>query len=198
MLVPQCSKQKPGYLKQIPVAHESPVFTTTKQDVTVEARALTKQETINHFGVNIRAYYQPIHLALHNNNNHTLIFRHSYLNIPTAEPKKVAELLHKNTVGRITALVGLGYLGAALFAPLTPLILVAIPVGFLSSSYNKKIDKKIAHISLDVSDTAMVFIPPYGTVNKFIFVPRDEYRSRFDLTLFDAETKEALIVNIVV
>lgn len=158
--------------------------------ITIAAVLVQDQECVDYFGKDIiELGYYPIHLKIDNRTPDTYILRPSYISVPLATPRKVAQQLHYDTSLIITTAC---YPALLFFWQLIPCAIV--PAGIYMREQNKKVTRTIQKKALSTQE--ILEIAPYTTIERFIFVHAQDYIPHIDISLFNDRTKELATFNI--
>jgi hypothetical protein len=154
-------------------------------DVMAYAKVFTKNDCMKYLDRDVISKgYQPLQLCIQNNSDKIYSFSTDRITLSSASAREVADRVHTSTVGRVT-----GYAFGALF--IGPLIIPAIIDGMKSSEANQSLDSDY------LDETAKdQLIQPYSHINAVIFVPRDDFKSNFSLTLIDIRTNEPTTLSV--
>lgn len=177
------------------------------ETITMAYKVFTKKDCMRYLDRNVlKKGYQPIHIAINNNTDKSLVFSTTNIDMISVLPEEVAERVYTNTVGRV---VGYGATGVALSIASTgvafvvpyflPFYLVpaafqiaAIVDGVGSAKANKRLDRDFMRKSLQDQT-----ITPYGTINGLIFVPVDLFdENDLSITLFDAKEGTPFVLTV--
>ncbi len=155
------------------------------KDLVIVARAFDQFECKRYLDRDVLAQgYQPVQLYIENNSNENYLFSLGRVSLICAQPEEVARTVHTSTVGR-----AVGYGVGALF--LWPLAIPAVVDGIKSAEANDHLDRDF--YSKAARDQV---IQAHSYFNKILFVPINEYRSSFTITLMDRNSNRKT-VNIV-
>lgn len=156
-----------------------------KRDIVVVAKTFDKADCKRYLDRDVLAQgYQPVQVYIENNSDKNYVFSLNRISLSCARPEEVAEKVHTSTVGRA---VGYGA-GALIFWPLA---IPAIVDGVKSAQANESLDNDFA------SKTARdQIIYPHSYFNKLLFVPSNEYQSRFHITLIEEESLEPKTIEV--
>lgn len=159
--------------------------TKTNDNIIIAAKAFDKVDCKKFLDRDVLAKgYQPVQLYIENHSDKNYLFSLDHLGLPYANPEEVARTVHTSTAGRVIA-----YSVPGLF--LWPFIIPAVIDGLKSSEANDSLDMDF------YSKTANTRIIGAGTnFNKLIFVPNREYRSHFNITLIEQESKTAKTIPV--
>jgi hypothetical protein len=155
-----------------------------KKEILLTTKALNGEESKAFLGKDlIDRGYQPIQLTIQNNSPRSYILAQDKIELPTASASDVAWRVTKGTIPR-----GIAYKIASFF--FWPFIIPSTidSINTLKSHGDLKRDLHAKTVSHEE-------ITPYSTVTRVIFVPKDEYRSSFQVTLVDAETGKHLVFD---
>jgi hypothetical protein len=154
-------------------------FLDGKEGVGVVAKELSRDDCNKYFDRDVIAEgYQPVQLYIHNNSKKNYAFSLNRIELPLAKAEEVAQKVHTSTVGR-----AVGYSVGALL--LWPLAIPAIVDGIGSARANDELDRDF---TVKAAKDQTVFA--YSNVNTVIFVPIEEYRSDFTISLLDQDSNE--------
>jgi hypothetical protein len=156
-----------------------------QREVEVSVHLLSRQDCVAYFDVDIIAQgYRPLVLTIENSTENAYTLRPSYLDVARVSGKEISRLMHYDTYQRVTWLT----LPALIYWwPAIPFLIV--PYGLGCQHYNKKTTRNIRKKTLGRDD--VVAVAPYETVSRFIFVPAESFKTKFDLKLFN-ETRTML------
>ncbi len=158
----------------------------TSEAVLVSAKAFTKQDCKTYLDRDVIAKgYQPVQIYIQNNSSNNYIFSLSRVDINCAKYEAVAEKVHTSTLGRATA-YGVG----ALF--LWPLAIPAVVDGIKSSEANQSLD-----IDFEQKSARDQIIGQHSSFNKLLFVPINEFKSKFKITLIDQASNTPKVVDVI-
>ena len=158
---------------------------TTGTDVVAVAKAFDKSDCQKFLDRDVmKEGYQPIQLYIENPSDKNYVFSLSRISLPTARPEEVADKVHTSTVGR-----AVGYSVAGLF--LWPLFIPAVIDGVKSSEANRSLDTDFS--AKAAKDQVL---HPHSHMNTIIFVPRDAYQSKFNITLIEEKTREPKLLEV--
>lgn len=158
----------------------------TVEQVEIEAKALTHQETVDHFGVDlIDQGYRPLVLKISNKSSSTYVLRPSYVGLPLVSGKHVGKLLHYDTAQWVAWTA----LPAFLFAwPLIPC--AVLPMGIAMADHNRRASKTLKKRTFGPHDTLIIL--PREAVTRFLFIPEIQFSSTFELSLFNEKTENVI------
>ena len=129
--------------------------------------------------------YQPVQLYIQNNSDKSYSFSLNRIDLPFAREDEVSRKVHTSTVGR-----ALGY-GIPGVLVLWPLIIPAVVDGIKSSEANEALDYDFSSkIARDQT------IGPHSYFNKIIFVPVNDFRQSFNVTLIDQDSNQPDTFNV--
>lgn len=133
----------------------------------------------------IKKGYQPIELTFYNQTDKAYLFSADQLTLACVSPERVAETVHTSTIGRVA-----GYTAGSLI--IHPLIIAAVVDGICSHKANKKLDADFS-----VKSQRQFSIAPHSYKETLLFVPTENFRSTFKVTLVDQETKELKTLDLI-
>ena len=128
--------------------------------------------------------YQPVQLYIENQSDKNYVFSLSRVSLPTARSEEVADKVHTSTVGR-----AVGYGAASLI--IWPFLIPAIVDGIKSAEANQSLD---TDFSAKAAKDQVLY--PHSHMNTVIFVPRDAYQSKFNITLIEEKTREPKLLEV--
>ena len=153
--------------------------------VVVAAKAFNKSDCKKFLDRDVMSQgYQPVQLYIENHSDKNYVFSLSRMSVPSARSEEVAEKVHTSTVGR-----AVGYSVAGIF--FWPLFIPAVIDGVKSSEANKSLDHDF---SAKAAKDQMLF--SHSHMNTVIFVPRDAYQSKFNITLIEEKTREPKVLEV--
>ena len=156
-----------------------------KDNLVVIAKEFDKDDCRRYLDRDVIAKgYQPVQLYIRNNSEKDFYFSIDNVSLPCVSATEVARRVHTSTFGRV-----LGYGVGALF--LWPLAIPAVVDGIRSSEANEALDRDFAS---KAAKEAMIFRGL--SLNKLIFVRREDYQNNFQVTLIDQETKTPSTFNL--
>lgn len=127
--------------------------------------------------------YQPIHITITNNTNHSYNLSLKNFNIACIDPQEVANKVHTSTAKRVAS-YGIG----SLFMPI--LIIPAVVDGIGSSEANQQLDSDFDNKALESQ-----IIQPYATTNGIIFTPVKNFNANVAVTLLDTKTEQKIVLS---
>lgn len=159
--------------------------------VSVSVNLLSRQDCLGYFDVDVISQgYRPLLLTIDNSTSDAYTLRPSYLDVARVSGKEISRLMHYDTYQRVVWFT----LPAIIYCwQVIPFVI--IPYGLSCRHYNQKTTRNIRKKTLGRDDT--LAIAPYETVRRFIFVPEENFRTVFDLKLFNETTKkvETFVIN---
>lgn len=159
-------------------------ITKESQRVSVCTSLLSDADCSYYFGKKVtHRGFVPLQLNIQNTSNQTYILDGHNIHLQLEDRMYMAQQLHFNTAQRVVAWAIPG-----LF--LWPFFIPAIMEGISSNNANKKLDSDFHQRVID--SNSYLVIPPYSSVNKLLFVQRENYTSKFILTLKNKTTNQAL------
>lgn len=180
---------KVNQLKYLPVINISDSFYQIQDDIALTARALSAVESKKHFGVDLTNHgYIPIQIKIENRTPDNYIIRPSYIDLTIADSCKIAKLLHWDTS---TFVMTTGCLSLLFWWPAT--IWVG-QTGYDMYKMNRSANENVKEIS--VHSNQAIEIPPYDILNKFIFINKADFKSRFTIKLFNSIKRQLVVFDI--
>lgn len=187
--LPACIR-KASHLKRFPQIEKNNCCFNQTEDLSLFIKALNSIESKSHFGIDfLNKGYVPIQIKVENSGAKTYIIRNSYLNLPMAESKEIAKLLHWDT----SLFVCLAGAPALLFW--WPATIWVAQGGYDMYRENKKINKLIKRCCLEIENEE-VAIRPYDTLNRFVFVNTVDFIPWFDFKVYNEDDKKLMNFNI--
>lgn len=157
-----------------------------KERLSVVAKAFDKEDCKKYLDRDvIQKGYQPVQLQIQNNTDSSYLFSLSRIELPCARSDEVAEKVHTSTVGRAASYGIAAVLTTGLFA------IPAVIDGFKSAEANDHLDHDF--FAKSAKDQ---LIQPFTNLNTLIFVPVEDYRSRFNITLLEEGTNRLKTFNV--
>ncbi len=166
----------------------------------------------------LAAGFQPVQLYIRNDSNRNYVFSYNRLSIPTANPLEVAEKVHTSTKGQAMAaggtslavgtvltgwqtgcLMGFSVLGGIGFIVIPAVSLFYAGVfGVPAVIAGSKSNKANAKLDQDFADKApnSVVIESHSDINTLFFVPQEDFKEQFDVTLIDEATNAPKTVTV--
>lgn len=174
VVLPNCAKYKPSSLPHpTGLSQES-------EDIKVITRRFTDKECETCFDSKDAAKkYVAVQVYVKNNRSNPIILSANNIDLPLESSKNISKAVHRNTAGRVAA-----YSVASLF--FWPLIIPAAVDGAKSSTANYKADRDLEAKIIGQNETEI--IKPDNSINKVFFVPRDQMREDFNLTLVEQDS----------
>lgn len=163
----------------------------TQNNITISINVLSRQDCLAYFDCDVIAQgYRPLLLTIDNTTSDAYVLRPSYLDVERVSGKEIARFMHYDTYNRVLWFVVPAFYYAM---PLIPCVI--IPYGLSCRHYNQKTTRNIRKKTLGREDT--VEIAPYETVQRFIFIPEESFKTILDIKLFNETTRmvEAFSVN---
>ena len=150
----------------------------TTEELNVAAKAFSKADCRYYLDRDVlQKGYQPVQLYIENGSGKSYLISLARVGLPVASAEEVSRKMHSSTLARIA-----GYGAAALLA--TPLFAVpAVVDGYRSARSNGQLDQDF--LAKGAHDRV---IPPHSYVNMILFVPKEGYRERFQVTFLEEKT----------
>ena len=156
-----------------------------EEEVLVVARAFDRDDCKKYLDRDVIAVgYQPVQIYIQNNSEKNYSFSLDRVSLSCARSEAVAETVHTSTVGRAA-----GYGVASLV--LWPLAIPAVVDGVKSSKANASLDRDFS--AKTAKDQT---IQKYSNFNKLLFIPVEEYKDDFSITLIDQESGKQKILDV--
>lgn len=175
-----CAKYEAKPLKRLNLA----ALSATEPSVALAHRALDKDACKRYLDRDVISKgYQPVQITLTNNSDRNLEFSKDNMTLPYACASDVAPKVHTSTVGRA---VGYGVVGLILWPFLIPAVVDSVG----SAEANNKLDQ-----DFDKKELEDQLVRPHSTINGLVFVPEEDFRSDFAITLVDAKTHEKFVLT---
>lgn len=128
--------------------------------------------------------YQPVQLTFFNKSEETYFFSTDRIDLPCASVNTIKNTMYTSTAGRIT-----GYAIGSLVIPF--LTIPAIVDGIMSYNSNQMIDQ-----DLDAKAKEEFMIIPGSFRKIVVFVPKNSYKSNFNLSLLGNKSNETKIISL--
>lgn len=154
-----------------------PTFSLDDAHVVVAAKAMTVAESKRNFGHDLLSRdVQPLQLTIENNTSNEYALCPSSVDLPRIEASKVAFKITKSAIPR-----GIAYKIASFF--FWPLAIPSAIDGIRTLTHYKNLKRDFKAKSMREEVVA-----PYSTFHRVLFVPSDEFKDTFKVTLIDIET----------
>jgi hypothetical protein len=156
-----------------------PTFSLHHIQVNITAKAMTSNESKKNFGHDlISRGVQPLQLSIQNNTSNEYSLCPSSVDLPRIEASTVAFKVTKSTIPRAIAYK----IASFFFWPfMIPSTIDSIRVLAHHSSLKKDLMAKSMKNEV---------VAPYSTFHRVLFVPQDEFKETFKVTLIDLDTLE--------
>ncbi len=147
------------------------------EGLSVGCKEFTERDCDKYLDRDVRSKgYHAIQLTFQNSSDKSYRFSTAGVSLPCSNADEVAETVHTSTAGRVLAYSAGGLLFAPLFIP-------AIVDGIGSSNANMKLDHDFAKKA-----KGDFTIEPYSFNKTIVFIPHEDFESKFDLTLIEQPT----------
>jgi len=156
-----------------------PTFALNHTKLSVVAKAMSPEESQQNFGHDlISRGVQPLQLSIQNNTSNEYSLCPSSVDLPRIEANKVAFKVTKSAIPR-----GVAYKIASIFfwPFMVPSTIDSIRV--ITHHQHLKKDLMAKSVKQEV-------VAPYSTFHRVLFVPKEEFKDTFKVTLIDLETLE--------
>lgn len=154
-----------------------PTFALEEARVLVVAKAMTPEDSKRSFGHDLVSRgVQPLHLTIQNNTSEEYSLCPSSVDLPRIEPSKVAFKVTKSAIPR-----AIGYKVAGFF--FWPFMIPGLIDSIRVMSHHQKLKKDLTAKSMRDE-----VVPPYTIYNRVLFVPKDEFKETFKVTLIELES----------
>ncbi|MCX6991419.1 MAG: hypothetical protein NTX49_10240 [Chlamydiae bacterium] len=151
----------------------------------VIAKAYTSEESKKYLRKDLlRKGYQPVQITIQNNSAEEFSLSSGSVDLPTADPSKIAHKLLHSAIPRSIAL----RVASLFFWPF------AIP-STIDSMITLKSYKTIKN-DLQSKLVKKEVIAPYSIYNRIVFVPIAEFKGSFDVTLIELHSLKPKVVHI--
>lgn len=148
-------------------------------------KPLTPEESEKYLQRNIlKMGYQPIYVTVENGSSDPYTFSPESIGLPLVEVKKIAKKILTDGIPR-----AIGFKVASLF--FWPLTIPGTVDSLLTHKSYRKLKKR-----LEAKAVRPEVIPPYATVHRLFFIPKEENKGSFDVTLENQETLESKVFHI--
>ena len=153
--------------------------------VDIQIKTLTSQESRELLGHDLPSKgVQPLHLTIQNNSPESYHFSPETIDLSSIDPRDIAKKIRKTALPRM---VGFKILGM-LFWP----FMIPGTIDSIHTFHSYKMLKK-DYRAKAVKDEV---IPVYSTFNRILFVPMDDFKKEFTITLVDLHKLEPLVFTI--
>jgi hypothetical protein len=154
-----------------------PNFSLDHSRVTVVAKAMSASESKQNFGHDLTSRgVQPLQLSIQNNTSNEYSLCPSSVDLPRIEASKVAFKVTKSAIPR-----GVAYKVASFFF---------WPFMIPSTIDTIRVLSNHKHLKKDLMAKSMrdEVVAPYSTFHRVLFVPKDELKQTFKVTLIELES----------
>jgi len=160
-------------------------FHPKEKGVDVQLRTLTAEESRALLGHDLPSKgVQPLQVTIQNNSPETYRFSPEGIDLANIDPRDVAKKVRKAAIPRM---IGFKILGM-LFWP----FMIPGTIDSIHTFHSYKLLKK-DYRAKAVKDEV---IPVYSTFNRILFVPVEDFRNEFTVTLVDLHKLEPLVFSI--
>ena len=154
-----------------------PTFSLEHTRVRVIAKAMSPDESKQNFGHDlISRGVQPLQLSIQNNTGDEYSLCPSSVDLPRIEPSKIAFKVTKSTIPRAIA-----YKIASFF--FWPFMIPSTIDSIRVISHHEHLKKDI--IAKSMKDE---IVAPYSTFHRVLFVPKEEFKQTFKVTLIELDS----------
>lgn len=154
-----------------------PTFSLKHAKVNVMAKAMSPDESKQNFGHDlISRGVQPLQLSIQNNSSDEYSLCPSSVDLPRIEPSKIAFKITKAAIPR-----GIAYKIAGLF--FWPFLIPSTIDTIRVLSHHEHLKKDI--MAKSMKDEV---IAPYSTFHRVLFVPKEEFKQTFKVTLIELDS----------
>jgi hypothetical protein len=153
-------------------------FAPEQKDIDVHVRALSSGESEHLLGHNLPGRgIQPLHITIENNSPNAYSICPNYIDLDYVEISSIVGELHKSALPRSIAFKVLGFLFWPFMIP-----------GTLDTIHTVHSYKSLKrdYTAKSLKDE---MVPVYSTVNRILFVPEEDFKDQFTVTLMDKETQ---------
>lgn len=151
----------------------------------VVAKAYTPEESTKFLNKNLlRKGYQPVQITIQNNSSQEYSLSSGSVDLPTASPSKVTIKLMQSAIPR-----GIAFkIASFFFWPfMVPSTIDSIITMKTYQSIKNDLQSKLVKQEV---------VAPYSIYNRIVFVPIDEFKDSFDITLIELQSLKPKIVHI--
>jgi hypothetical protein len=154
-----------------------PNFSLDHSQVMVVAKAMSPDESKQNFGHDlISRGVQPLQLSIQNNTSNEYSLCPSSVDLPRIEARKIAFKVTKATIPR-----GIAYQIASLF--FWPFMIPSTIDSIRVLSHHQRLKKDL--IAKSMKDE---IVAPYSTFHRVLFVPGEEFKETFKVTLIELDS----------
>ncbi len=161
-----------------------PTFALNHNKVKVQAKAMSPEESQQNFGHDLVSRgVQPLQLSIQNNTSNEYSLCPSSVDLPRVEASKIAFKVTKSAIPR-----GVAYKIASIFF---------WPFMVPSTIDSVRVIAHHQHLKKDLMAKAVKqeVVAPYSTFHRVLFVPKEEFKETFKVTLIDLETLDPTEFN---
>jgi hypothetical protein len=162
-----------------------PAFEPEQKTVEVYAKVLSSDESVHLLGRDLPdAGIQPLHITIDNNSPTEYTICPECIDLNYLDAKEVAKKMQISSLPRSIAFKVLGFFFWPFMIP-----------GTLDSIHTFHSYKMLKndYAAKSIKDE---LVPMYSTVNRIIFVPKEEYKETFTLTLTDPKSHKMQVFEI--
>src|SRR5579862_71708 len=162
-----------------------PAFDPEQKTLEVHVKALSSDECKKLLGHNLPGKgVQPLHITIQNNSPYEYALTPDSVDLNHIDPKKVAQKIKNSAFPRSIAFKILGFLFWPFIIPGT--------IDTIHTFHTYKLLKR------DYRAKAMKdeIVPVYATINRILFVPQDDFKDQFTVTLIETEKQTSEVFNI--
>ena len=157
-----------------------PSLALKEKRITVAANAMSGDQSKQAFGHDLpNRGIQPLQLTIQNNTPNKYSMCPSSIDLPKVSARKVANSVTKSSLART-----IGYKIAGFF--FWPFMIPGTIDSIRTMKHNKSIKKDVLAKSMKRE-----IVAPYSTFNRVLFVPKEEFKKSFTVTLIDLDTLDA-------
>lgn len=153
--------------------------------VDIQIKTLTSTESRALLGYDLPSKgVQPLHLTIQNNSPESYSLHLEAIDVNSIDPRDVAKKIRKEAIPRM---VGFKILGM-FFWP----FMIPGTIDSIHTLHSYKVLKKDYQAKAVKNEV----IPVYSTFNRILFVPQEDFKKEFTITLIDLHRLEPLIFTI--
>jgi len=151
----------------------------------VVAKAYTSEESRKYLNENLlKSGYQPVQITIQNNSADEFSLSTGSVDLPTVSSSKVAKIVTNAALPRSIAykIVGIFFWPMVFPSTIDSVITIKNYTSFKNDLQSKILKKEV--------------VAPYSIYNRVVFVPSDQFKESFDLTLIELSSLKPKVIHI--
>ncbi|MEI8329547.1 MAG: hypothetical protein WCG14_06085 [Chlamydiia bacterium] len=186
-LVGVCTPWTTSQLSNIPTVETLDAESTFLRSNTIQvvAKAYTPEESTKFLNKNLlRKGYQPVQITIQNNSSQEYSLSSGSVGLPTASPSKVTMKLMQSAIPR-----GIAFrIASFFFWPfMVPSTIDSIITMKTYQSIKNDLQSKLVKKEV---------IAPYSIYNRIVFVPIDQFKDSFDVSLIELQSLRPQVIHV--